>query len=237
MIGDQGFAAVPNFVWREYDGPLALFCLLRYRADNATGESWWSQEKMAADLGVSRDSVKRWLRKLEDAGHVVVERRVTEVGQTSNLYTVAGTRGGADVHPPGSADVHYELINNTQLQLQESQLHKTNKSNVSFDDFWLVYPRRAGKQAARKAWDKAVKDTPAVIVLAAAAAFRDDPNREAEFTPHPATWLNQGRWDDDPLPSRAGRKTTGEARDDELSRVLRNAMEYDQQQQRSIDSE
>jgi len=234
MIGDQGFAAVPNSVWREYDGPLALYCLLRYRADNATGKSWWSHESMAADLGVSRASVLRWLRKLEDAGHVLVERRVTEVGQTSNLYTVPGV---ADLQHPGSANLQHELINNTQLQLQESQLHKTKKDNVSFDDFWKVYPRKAGKQAARKAWDKAVKDTPSVIVLAAAAAFRDDPNREDEFTPHPATWLNQGRWEDDPLPARAGRKTTGEARDDELSRVMRNAMEYDQQQQRSIESE
>jgi len=234
MIGDQGIAAVPNSVWREYDGPLALFSLLRYRADNATGKSWWSHESMAADLGVSRASVLRWLRKLEDAGHVLVERRVTEVGQTSNLYTVPGV---ADLQHPGSANLQHELINNTQLQLQESQLQETNKSNVSFDDFWNVYPRKAGKQAARKAWDKAVKDTPSVIVLAAAAAFRDDPNREDEFTPHPATWLNQGRWEDDPLPARAGRKTTGEARDDELSRVMRNAMEYDQQQQRSIESE
>jgi DNA-binding transcriptional ArsR family regulator len=237
MIGDQGFAAVPNFVWREYDGPLALFCLLRYRADNATGESWWSHEAMADDLGVSRASVLRWLRKLEEAGHVIVERRVTDVGQTSNLYTVVGVRGVANLQHPGVANLQHELINNTQLQIPESQLHTSKKSNVSFDDFWKVYPRRAGKQAAHKAWDKAVKDTPAVIVLAGAAAFRDDPNREDEFTPHPATWLNQGRWEDDPLPARAGRKTTGEARDDELSRVLRNAMEYDQQQQRSIESE
>jgi DNA-binding transcriptional regulator YhcF (GntR family) len=234
MIGDQGFAAVPNFVWRMYAGPLALFCLLRYRADNRTGESWWSHEAMAADLGVSRATVMRWLQKLEDAGHVTVERRVTEVGQTSNLYTVAGV---ANLQQPGVAKMQHELTNNTQLQLTESQLQETKKGYVSFDAFWDVYPRRAGKQAARKAWDKAVKVTPAVIVLAGAAAFRDDPNREDEFTPHPATWLNQGRWDDDPLPARAGRKTTGEARDDELSRVLRSAMEYDQQQQRSIESE
>jgi hypothetical protein len=38
--------------------------------------------------------------------------------------------------------------------------------------------------------------------------YRNDPNREPEFTAHPATWLNAGRWDDDPLPPR---RTNGSA--------------------------
>lgn len=71
-----------------------------------------------------------------------------------------------------------------------------------FQEFWQVYPRREGKKAAEKAWGKAVKTTPAAQILGGAARFRDDPNREQAYTPHPATWLNQGRWDDDPLPTR-----------------------------------
>jgi hypothetical protein len=41
-------------------------------------------------------------------------------------------------------------------------------------------------------------------VLAAAERFAADPNRDPDYTPHPATWLNQDRWDDDPLPARNG---------------------------------
>jgi hypothetical protein len=74
----------------------------------------------------------------------------------------------------------------------------------TFDDFWAVYPRKAGKDAARKAWAKAVSRAAPADIVVAAARFRDDPNREEQFTAHPATWLNQGRWDDDPLPPRHG---------------------------------
>ena len=39
-------------------------------------------------------------------------------------------------------------------------------------------------------------------ILQGATRFASDPNRVPTFTPHPATWLNQGRWSDEPLPPR-----------------------------------
>lgn len=68
----------------------------------------------------------------------------------------------------------------------------------TFDAFWDVYPRREGKKAARKAWDRALKDgaTPLQIITGA-IAYRDLPGREPRYTAHPTTWLNQGRWEDE----------------------------------------
>lgn len=87
---------------------------------------------------------------------------------------------------------------------------------VGFDAFWRVYPRREGKGAARNAWDKAIRKANAQDILIAAERYRDDPNREPQYTAHAATWLNQERWDDDPLPPRAGQsgvaRTAGSAR-------------------------
>lgn len=73
---------------------------------------------------------------------------------------------------------------------------------TGFDAFWDEYPRRVGKQAAIKAWTKAVKHTTPAALLDGALRLAQDPNREDQFTPHPATWLNEGRWEDDPLPDR-----------------------------------
>lgn len=79
-----------------------------------------------------------------------------------------------------------------------------------FLEFWATYPRRHGKGDARKAWDKVRKTTPVEAILEGARRFRDDPNLpEPEFIPHPSTWLNQARWEDDPLPPRNG---AGDAR-------------------------
>lgn len=73
---------------------------------------------------------------------------------------------------------------------------------LGFDEFWDIYPRKAGKVDARKAWTTATKATSSALIIAGALRFRDDPNREAGFTKHPATWLRSGCWDDDPIPSR-----------------------------------
>jgi len=68
-----------------------------------------------------------------------------------------------------------------------------------FDDFYSAYPRHTAKGAARKAWASMLKrgaDPQRVITVAASYASRvagSDP----KFIPHPATWLNQERYDDE----------------------------------------
>lgn len=71
-----------------------------------------------------------------------------------------------------------------------------------FETWWTIYPRRERKAAARKAFAKAIKLAEPSAILAGAVRLRDDPNRVPMYTPHPASWLNAGGWDDEPLPSR-----------------------------------
>jgi uncharacterized protein YdaU (DUF1376 family) len=71
--------------------------------------------------------------------------------------------------------------------------------------FWQVYPKRVGKDAAAKSFDKAMRraggpDPLETIMdgLRRALPGWDDP----QFIPNPTTWLDQGRWTDDtPAPS------------------------------------
>ena len=73
-----------------------------------------------------------------------------------------------------------------------------------FKTFWNVYPRRGGKGAACTAFLKAKKRAPVEAILAGAERMKNDPNLPADGTlvALPATWLNQDRWEDDPLPPR-----------------------------------
>lgn len=75
-----------------------------------------------------------------------------------------------------------------------------------FQRFWAAYPRKQHKKPARKAYAEALRDATAEELLAGAVRYRDDPNREDEFTKLPTTWLNAGCWEDDPLPARGGGK-------------------------------
>lgn len=77
---------------------------------------------------------------------------------------------------------------------------------ADFNAFWDVYPRRGGKGAACTAFLKAKKRAPATAIISGAHRLKHDPNLPADKTlvPMPATWLNQDRWEDDPLPARGG---------------------------------
>lgn len=81
-----------------------------------------------------------------------------------------------------------------------------------FEAFWKVYPRKVGKRAAWKAWQQALRHDSVEAITRGAKRYADDPNREQRYTAHPTTWLNGGRWEDEPLPARGGNGTGGERR-------------------------
>ncbi len=79
-----------------------------------------------------------------------------------------------------------------------------------FAEFWMVYPHKVARFKARVAFDKARKAGATVeeIVTGAQRYVATKPDWQAWA--HPATWLNQGRWTDQPAPdtSRMGKQTS-----------------------------
>jgi len=72
----------------------------------------------------------------------------------------------------------------------------------AFEVFWEIYPRKVGKQDARRAYERAAKGKGPDFKNKILKALEDQKKSEqwtrenGRFIPHPATWLNQGRWDD-----------------------------------------
>ena len=69
-----------------------------------------------------------------------------------------------------------------------------------FADFWSRYPRKVGKGGAEAAWAK-LASADRRAVMESMPAFREQwasrPSADMQFCPHPATWLNQRRWEDE----------------------------------------
>ncbi|MFF9270464.1 hypothetical protein [Streptomyces rochei] len=80
-------------------------------------------------------------------------------------------------------------------------------ADTGFEEFWAAYPRKVAKGTARGAWAKAMKrGVSAQHITAAAtraAAQWRAAHTELRFIPHPATWLNGERYDDEPEPTPA----------------------------------
>lgn len=69
-----------------------------------------------------------------------------------------------------------------------------------FGEFWSAYPRKVGKDAARKAFAKRKPDADLLAKMLAAVAMQaksDQWHRDGgQYIPHPSTWLSRGQWDD-----------------------------------------
>ncbi|HVJ38337.1 MAG TPA: hypothetical protein VM687_11135 [Stenotrophomonas sp.] len=78
--------------------------------------------------------------------------------------------------------------------------------DAAFAEFWKAYPRKEAKGAARKAFAKRKPDRALLDrILAAIDQQQSGDQWQRGFVPHPATWLNQERWLDEPLVARSHR--------------------------------
>ena len=90
--------------------------------------------------------------------------------------------------------------NPIQSESESESESNTRKALESvFDAFWSVYPKKTGKEAARKAFKKIPKSAHPLLVPAVEAQKKSRQWTEdnGRFIPNPATWLNQGRWEDE----------------------------------------
>ena len=89
----------------------------------------------------------------------------------------------------------------TRTMTQQTTLLDAGTTSA-IDAIYKAYPRKVGKEAARKAIAKALKGKSADELMTATKAFADAvkqwPEADRCFIPHPATWFNRGSYDDDP---------------------------------------
>jgi uncharacterized protein YdaU (DUF1376 family) len=73
-----------------------------------------------------------------------------------------------------------------------------NKEYIDrFDIFWKQYPRKVAKPNALKAWLKIKPDDVVLKKMLDAINQQQLPSKEIQFVPHPASWLNANRWEDE----------------------------------------
>lgn len=225
---ENHYTTIPNAWARDSRLTMRARGLLLQLLSHAPG---WrvSVESLVRDNPEGHHAVRTALLELEEYGYLVREQQVNAEGRFTSVdytltdpsITVVGKSdsGGSDVG--GSATKKEHLLEDHLPEPNEEPLahaasgesprqDKQQTIEELFNQWWTEYPRKVGRRAARKAYEKVLLeeaagwdlDYPARKFRLAAAAYAADPNREAAFTAHPTTWLNQGRWDDGPLAPR-----------------------------------
>ncbi len=104
---------------------------------------------------------------------------------------------------PNGVTVHPNVTHSRgqKTEAESRVIHTSSAEPTDAEKVYVLYPRRQGKKAALKAIENALKSKTVGELCEACNAFADATGRwpagDEKFIPHPATWFNQGRYDDD----------------------------------------
>lgn len=87
---------------------------------------------------------------------------------------------------------------------------KRDSLSAGFAEWWATYPKRVARGRAWTAYQKAAKAAPPETLLEGARRYAAErEGQEARFTKHPATWLNDQCWLDEPTQAPAQARQQG----------------------------
>jgi hypothetical protein len=173
------------------------------------GKSWPGLRLIAKDAGITKPTVIEAISKLRAAGLIEVENR----GNGRCNHYMISQKSGQEPLPVKDFDRSNIFTTGGQETLPEAvkKLYCNRKNHLiesltrgdddGFSHFWKAYPRRVGKGAARKIWQK-IKPDEDLLCRMIAAVERQKLSAQwqkdgGQYIPHPSTWLNHERWEDE----------------------------------------
>lgn len=158
--------------------------------------------------GLPEDVVEYGLKKLQKYGVIEINNGILIIPN----YIEAQTASKSDKQRQRESRENRRLeAISSDTSIEKSVKPSKEKENFlislkGFDEFWLYYPKKVGKQAAKKAWKRAIKDECHEVIIESVKTQKKWPqwlNNNGQYIPNPATWLNQGRWEDETEPNLA----------------------------------
>jgi|LakMenE18May11ns_1017448.scaffolds.fasta_scaffold9959000_27 hypothetical protein len=203
----------------------AFYCYVRKWQKNSNVFATSEYAMKALDWG--RDRFSRAKSQLVEEGFISDVKVRTEENRIDGWYvkvryamnSTLGKFHTTEIPQGGKTSDKYPLMvneipfNGKQIQERDEKKKELKASSEEFDSFYSSYPKKVAKPNARKAWDKNKCNLEQVLpALEKHKKTWSDP----QFIPHPATWLNQRRWEDETIVKQEssapkGRMTPAEA--------------------------
>ena len=154
-------------------------------------------------LGCSVRAWSKFRNKLLELGKIYAENGfISNFRADKELETTAKLQDKQRenrARPNKIKDLESPPSNHTDTDTDKRKNNKKEKlPDPLFAEFWSAYPRKVAKARAEKAWSALVKKhDPQEIIEGAKRYAQIRKGKDAEYTAHPASWLNDKRWKDD----------------------------------------
>lgn len=160
------------------------------------GQLVTSRRKVSEETGVHESKIQRILSLFE------TEQQIEQLaGAKYRVISIVNWQKYQAVEQVDEQQMNSNRTANEQQMNTDKEVKKLrSKSLVGFDEFWSEYPRKVGKGNAERAWGKIRDQESTLMAILSTLAWqkKSDQWRESKFIPHPATYLNQRRWEDQP---------------------------------------
>ena len=140
---------------------------------------------------------------LHDNGDVTVNNFDRRQGENlSNAERQKAYRERLKTTPKERNSRNVTRYNDSNARIEENRIEENRIETIynsdSFNKFWTSYPKKIGKGAAEKSWEKLKPPLDVVLTAIESQRTTDQWSKDSgKFIPHPATWLNQKRWEDE----------------------------------------
>ena len=179
------------------------------------GQVVTSLHDLSTKTGLSIQQTKTALKHLQLTGEITNEStsgyRIITVVKYDQFQTPTNlsTSDQQTTNKRANKQLTNELTSEQQQYNNNNNITKEQDNNNArlrslaqrFEDFWSAYPKRTGKENAKKAFAKIDPDeellTDMIIAIGRQKVSRQWQENGGQFIPYPATWLNGHRWEDD----------------------------------------
>lgn len=145
------------------------------------------------------DKVKGWdKRQPAREDDSAARARAWRENQKAEKAALEATSKDAQTHP--NAPERKQPLDTDKEEEKNNTPKAPKGAGTLFESFWSAYPKKVGKDDARKAFGRRKPDVAMVAAMVAAIASQASSTAwtkdGGQFIPNPATWLNGGRWQD-----------------------------------------
>jgi hypothetical protein len=161
------------------------------------GHYWtYNSAKAFAELFpyMSEDSIQKVLKKLEAEGIVFTGNFNNNPYDRTKWYRLSPEYLTANLPVP-----FRENAESTSTYINKDNNTVISNKNSTFEQFWTAYPRKTNKGFARTVFSR-IKPNPDMLkkmIVAIEQQKSSDQWKDPKYIPHPSTWLNGERWEDE----------------------------------------
>ena len=188
-----------SFVWESspYEGRRLLLHLALADFANDEGTCFPSQKTLALKARTTETWVSASVRQMIKDGLLEIIEKGNGRGNRTIYKLSKGITHKGLTHNGETSD--QESPNVQELYLYKNRKEPSKDLSSEFEQFWNKYPRRVAKVAARNVFLSVMlkANAPSLDTLLTAVDKYAKTEIDKKYIAHPATWLRQGRWEDD----------------------------------------